>query len=62
MTMTQAKPESAVPNQHYLPIRNTACALMSDRGYLLIQASFQALQLNSWGFALIKFAFVRSKA
>ena len=28
--------------------------LMSDHGYLLIQAIFQALQLYSWGFALIK--------
>ena len=27
---------------------------MSDHGYLLIQAIFQALQLYSWGFALIK--------
>ena len=27
---------------------------MSDHGYLLIQAVFQALQLYSWGFALIK--------
>ena len=37
--------------QHW---RTTACALMSDHGYLLIQAIFQALQLYSWGFALIK--------
>ena len=28
---------------------------MSDYGYLLIQAIFQALQLYSWGFALIEF-------
>ena len=27
---------------------------MSDHGYLLIQAFFQALQLYSWGFAVIK--------
>ena len=27
---------------------------MSDHGYLLIKAIFQAVQLYSWGFALIK--------
>ena len=27
---------------------------MSDQGSLLIQANFQALQLYSWGFAMIK--------
>ena len=35
--------------------RSTACALLSDHGYLLIQAFFQALQSYSWGFALIQF-------
>ena len=34
--------------------RSTACALLSDYGYLLIQAFFQALQSYSWGFALIQ--------
>ena len=34
--------------------RSTACALLSDHGYLLIQAFFQALQSYSWGFALIQ--------
>ena len=34
--------------------RSTACALLSDDGYLLIQAFFQALQPYSWGFALIQ--------
>ena len=34
--------------------RSTACASLSDHGYLLIQAFFQALQSYSWGFALIQ--------
>ena len=34
--------------------RSTACALLSDHGYLLIQAFFQALQSYSWRFALIQ--------
>ena len=33
---------------------NFAQALLSDDGYLLIQAFFQALQSYSWGFALIQ--------
>ena len=37
-----------------LEILETGQALMSDHGYLLIQAIFQALQLYSWGFAVIK--------
>ena len=32
-----------------------ACAMMSDHGYPLIQTYFQALQVYSWGFAVIKF-------
>ena len=32
----------------------TACALLSDHGYLLFQAFFQALQSYSWGFVLIQ--------
>ena len=34
--------------------RSTARALLSDHGYLLIQAYFQALQTYAWGFALIQ--------
>ena len=34
--------------------RSTACALLSDHGYLLIQAFFQALQSHSWGLTLIQ--------
>ena len=34
--------------------RSTACALLSDHGYPVIQAFFQALQSYSWGFALIQ--------
>ena len=34
--------------------RSTACALLSDHGYLLIQALFQALQSYSWEFPLIQ--------
>ena len=35
-------------------LRSTACALLSDHGYLLIQAFSQALQSYSWGFVLIQ--------
>ena len=31
---------------------STACALLSDHGYHLIQASFQELQSHSWRFFL----------
>ena len=41
-----------LPNRQHS--RSTACALLSDNGYLLIQAFFQALQSYSWGFALIQ--------
>ena len=33
--------------------RSIACALLSDHGYLLIQAIFQALQSHSWGFQFL---------
>ena len=59
------------PNLVLSPLTNTnvfdACALLSDNGYLLIQAFFQVLQSYSWGFALIQslskcFWIVSSKA
>ena len=34
--------------------QHSACALLSDHGYLLIQAFFQALQSYSWGLVLIQ--------
>ena len=41
-------------NQCFWCSCSTACALLSDHGYLLSQACFQALQSYSWGFALIQ--------
>ena len=37
------------------PLRDRSQTRQIDYGYLMIQAIFQALQLYSWGFALIKF-------